>query len=364
MSLLLFRTDGNTEIGLGHVMRCLSIADSFRARGHVVWFILADDTVEGLVNSRGYESVILGSRFDEMEGEIDYWDHEVLSELDTLIVDSYFVTERYFLSLKEMFRECRLVYVDDLASFPYPIDVLVNYNVYSRRDEYEQLYSNSDDDRVSTRFILGPRYAPLRYMFRNIAHKVQPEDVKNVLISTGGTDELHLSLELVKALCDSEIRNTRAYHFLLGGMNTDIDEIHIISGENPHIVIHQNVSDMKSLICDMDIAVSAAGSTLYEICACGVPVITYAIADNQLLGANGFEELGLAVNIGDLRNVETIDSNRIISGELDSFAVDRIISAIDYLCNDYKRRVDMGEKMQKLIDGFGADRIVEEIFRV
>jgi len=67
----------------------------------------------------------------------------------------------------------------------------------------------------------------------------------------------------------------------------------------------ENVQDMRGLICSMDLIVSAAGSTLYEICACGVPLITFVTADNQIRGAEAFSSLGLAVNIGDLREPES-----------------------------------------------------------
>ena len=80
---------------------------------------------------------------------------------------------------------------------------------------------------------------------------------------------------------------------------------------------------MRALILSMDICVSAAGSTLYEICACGVPLITYILADNQIPGAGTFEKSGLAVNCGD--------------------------------------RVEVGKRMQEMIDGYGAERLVRQL---
>ncbi len=130
-------------------------------------------------------------------------------------------------------------------------------------------------------------------------------------------------------------------------MNQDKDDIRKLAGENKNIIIHENVIDMKSLISEMDIAVSAAGSTLYEICACGVPLITYSMADNQIYGAEAFEKLGLAVNIGDIRNIS--DPDEVILG------------SVDGLANNYEKRVRVGSLMQDMIDGYGADRIVDKI---
>ena len=128
-----------------------------------------------------------------------------------------------------------------------------------------------------------------------------------------------------------------------------------------NIILHENVTEMKSLIIGCDLAISAAGSTLYEICACGVPLITYSLADNQIPGAEAFDRLKLGVNVGDLRAPDSIDPNLVISGDLDPTAVKRIMNTAEELAIDHKRRVLMGAKMQKLIDGFGADRMVQDI---
>lgn len=69
-------------------------------------------------------------------------------------------------------------------------------------------------------------------------------------------------------------------------MNTNEKEMRTLVQGHNHFILHENVSDMRSLLEKMDLAVAAAGSTLYEICACGVPLITYTIADNQMAGAD------------------------------------------------------------------------------
>ena len=113
-----------------------------------------------------------------------------------------------------------------------------------------------------------------------------------------------MCMELLKAVkADAGISDIR-FHFLIGAMNQDKKEIEKLAEGMSNAVLHYNVSDMKSLICSCDIAVSAAGSTLYEICACGVPLITYVLADNQYEGAKAFEEKGLALNCGDIRNMD------------------------------------------------------------
>ena len=83
----------------------------------------------------------------------------------------------------------------------------------------------------------------------------------------------------------------------------------------------------------------------------------YVLADNQIPGAKAFEDLGLAVNLGDLRDPSSIDPNQVISGILDSAAVEKIMLAIEDLSVDYEHRVVVGDRMQEMIDGLGADRM-------
>jgi len=115
---------------------------------------------------------------------------------------------------------------------------------------------------------------------------------------------------------------------------------------------------MKSLICSMDLIISAAGSTLYEICACGVPLITFVTADNQIRGAEAFSSLGLAVNIGDLREPESIKRGAVISGTLDSQAIEKMITATYSLTTE--ARVKMSKRQRAIIDGHGAERLAED----
>ena len=111
----------------------------------------------------------------------------------------------------------------------------------------------------------------------------------------------------------------------------------------------------------MDICVSAAGSTIYEICACGVPLITYILADNQISGAETFEKLGLAVNCGDLRSaaVNISDSLTLVSkSKSENNSAEIILTAVERLAEEYEYRVQVGKLMQEMIDGYGAERLV------
>lgn len=329
--MIYIRTDANRNIGMGHVMRCLSIADAMRKYQQEILFILADDSVKSLVETRGYKTFILESDYYDMEKELGLWPK---ASAEYILVDSYYVTAKYLICLHN---KAKTIYIDDRAAFPYPVDVLVNYNAYGLYIDYNTLY-----DSQPPKLVLGTSYAPLRSMFCNLEKKLQKKNARDVLISTGGSDSFHFTLNLVKANL-----NFYNYHILIGGLNPDKDIIRELAKNNDNIILHENVDDMKSLISSCDIAVSAAGSTLYEICACGVPLITYSFADNQIPGAVAFEKLGLAVNIGDIRDKDAPE--------------EMILKAVETLCMDYPKRDRMGRKMQRMIDGCGADRLAHSI---
>ncbi len=355
MKSVIFRTDANQRIGMGHIMRCLSIADAFRVFDYKVLFVVADNGIVPYIQERGYDSICLYSDFTSMEEEISFWP---ILQSEYILVDSYYVTSVYLQRLARYGR--KIIYIDDLYSFSYPVDILVNYGINANVYVYQSLYRHSKVKEPT--YIIGPKYAPLRTLFLGIGKKLQPKSVSDILISTGGADGLHLTLAMIHQLLKQN-NEKYTYHFLIGRMNTDKEQIITLIGDNNRFVLHENISDMKSLIVSCDLIISAAGSTLYEICACGVPFITFAIADNQIPAAESFGKMGLGVYVGDLRNQSTINPSGTISGELKENAVDLVLSACDDLAKDFERRNEMGKRMQDLIDGCGAGRIVQKITR-
>ena len=101
---------------------------------------------------------------------------------------------------------------------------------------------------------------------------------------------------------------------------------------------------MKLLMRMCDIAVSAVGSTLYELCACGIPTITYVVADNQIPGAEAFERMGMVVSLGDIRGRENVECD--------------VIRMVLDMARDLKKRQYMSRRMQDMVDGYGAKRLI------
>ena len=345
--MIIFRADGNRHIGSGHVMRCLSIADAFRRAGEESLFVMAEDAMKDVVESRGHQVKLLGGSYDQTEKELPIF----LSLLDALkpkliVVDSYYVTERYFLTLSET--NLPIWYIDDYGKTAFSVRGILNYNAYGPDIDYRGLYEG--EGLCVPRLLLGPTYAPLRDVYRDVPKRMVAKECKNVLISTGGSDPLSVAKRLVDYLQSNPAEDGLCFHFLVTPLNRDREYLFQLPVDPSRIVIHDRLNCLKDIILASDLAVSAAGSTMYELCACGLPTINYILADNQIPGCQAFARLGYMDSCGDLRGHE-----EQIGG--------LIYTAVLKLSKNYEERKRMAEAMQSYVDGLGADRVVTELIK-
>lgn len=338
---LLIRADGNALIGAGHVMRCLSIADAAKKLGIECLFVTADDSYEDAIERAGISHKILNSNYLYMEDEIKLLSEVIDSFKPTLtIVDSYSVTAKYLTQLCDC---SQTAYIDDIKAFPYPVDILINYNSCANLFDYPAYYEKK---KVSLPYLLlGERYVPLRNEFQNLIDLGTRKNVTDILFSAGGADPERMALKFVKSIInDIKLKNYK-FHLVLGKYEPDIDVIKMLTREYRNLIIHENVIKMADLMKSCDIAVSAAGSTLYELCACGIPTITYILEDNQVLGATSLSDRHIMINAGDVRTQTGI--------------LDTIKKYILELCYNEEKRNLMHKRAICSIDGKGAMRLVE-----
>lgn len=331
--MIFIRADANEKIGTGHVMRCLSIARAFAKRRKVV-FVTADHRSDYLVHQAGFKTICLNSNWSDMNGE-------AIEELiigrkpDLVLVDSYYVTEEYFSRISPI---VPIAYLDDLNTARWNIDFLINYNIFANLTDYSR-YKGSQ-----TKLILGPMFAPLRSEFQGLPNHIIKKNVTDVFVSAGGSDPEGITEKLMRYISPSFPALT--FHFIVGALNPRLNEIKSMEGGN--IILHIHETHMSELMMKCDIAISAAGSTLYELCAAGTPTITYTLADNQIFAAEQFEKQGLMLNAGESRNEDTF--------------IDLILHKMKVLAGDTDMRRSLSLRMQEIVDGNGADRIMKELF--
>lgn len=378
--MVVIRADANSKIGMGHVMRCLSVADALLKRGEEVLFVTADDTPVPLLTKKGIPYRVLHTDYADMEAELpELW--EVLRELPqgaespdatlaqkntSILVDSYYVTEKYLAALK---KRITTIYMDDIYAFSYPVDMLINYNIYGEEMGYEK-----DAAFADTKLLLGTEYVPLREEFSAGAGYAQSRkelsaETENVtpaedrlhqtaeqgrtadggiLITTGGSDSFNLAGQLLMEAMKYDALKEKEYHVVSGSLNPHIGELQALAQKHENIHIHCNVTNMAELMAESEVALSAGGSTLYELCAVGVPVIAFSFAENQERLVQTFVKRGIAQYGGNYRT----DGNKMIQNT---------IAGLETLLEDKNLRSEYRKKARTLVDGKGAERIAEAL---
>lgn len=335
--MILIRADANERIGTGHIMRCLSIARAFVGCGLDVLFVTADKRGEALIRQKGFSTVCLDSVWTDMESDLSALKAVIKGYRPVLLlIDSYFVTSRYFRVLSGM---ARTVYIDDMNKECWNVDAIINYNIFAC------VYDYSWYRKTGTKLILYPQFAPLRTEFRNCPKHTIQDEITDILVSAGGADPECIMERIMGEICPGW-QNVR-FHFAVGALNPRLEGIKVLAEAGENIILHINEQHMSQLMIECDIAISAAGTTLYELCATGIPAITYTLADNQIVAAGQFEAQGIMLNAGDCRK--------------DDNFLKRLDLLLKELVNDKKQREELSRRMQALVDGNGARRIVEEL---
>lgn len=420
--LIYFRTDGNSNIASGHLMRCVSIALACQALGMETRFLVSDaessQLLSGILKDCGQnpihqknfpgnpgqkESVHtctavktgrasarhrdglpviqLGTAsYGNLEQELP----EVISLLRptppsaancqkkqnvVFFLDSYSVTENYLAALKPY---AKIAYLDDLQLFDYPVDLLVNYDVIpdSALPSYQAAYQKAGQ------VLLGGAYTPLRRQFLR-KQDAPRETVSNILVTTGGSDPchfcLHFALKILHAEKDSPWDRQNfpqaAFHLVAGKLNQDKEQLRQLAEEYSFLQLHENVGDMASLMESCDLAVSAAGTTLYELCALGVPAISFSIAQNQTAAAKAFDTAGAIPWAGHLPAQPEKVFRKIAAFLVSMCTPSGEFSGTTPGClpppgSSLLLRKAAQETMARLVDGRGASRIAQALCRL
>jgi len=332
------RTDANDKIAMGHLMRCLSIAKQLKRNNLDVLFILSEDYAAGLILENGFRFICLHNRYDQKQQETKRLRELILmNNIDKLLIDSYEVTLEYMRSLREV---CRIIYIDDLNKFRYPADLIINYTygtdsaLYSSRGYQDE------------HFLLGSNFVPLRPEFSQERVKIR-KDIAEVFLSTGGTDEFNMVIQILKRLQKGLFKYAKK-NVITGKFYKNIEELESMCRQDHTICNYHDIQDICSVMRKSDLAISAGGTTVSELCACGIPIICFSIADNQHAGIKAYADAGMLLYAGDVRDCQ-------------EEVLDKIINMAEVIEGDASLRNCMGAKAKKIIDGKGAYRIADAI---
>lgn len=297
MGEIAFRVDASIQIGTGHIMRCLTLADGLRGFGLHCTFICRKHPghLADLIKKHKHELIELEAVNSESESFADTphsswlgtdWltDAEQTSDALTGRIFEWIIVDHYSLDLRwerALFAHCnRMMVIDDLADRPHECDLLLDQNLGRINKDYDGLLTGN----VKT--LIGPKYALLRQEFSewrsfSIARRQNPE-FKNLLITMGGVDQDNITGKILEILKACNLPNNLHITVILGNHAPWITQVKALALELPWPVkVLVGVTNMAQIMAKSDLAIGASGSTAWERCCLGLPTIQIPLALNQ-----------------------------------------------------------------------------------
>lgn len=331
------RADGNAKIGAGHLMRCLTIAEAMvklSVAESDILFVCADESSAILVREHGFGAEVLGTDYQRLSEELAAWESilKVQEQEDhVILVDSYYVTDSYLEALR---RYGKVFLLDDMQQHAYPVDGVINYNAFADERIYGDLYRNT----VASYYV-GSSYVPVRPQFLDCRYAVR-EEVRDILITTGGGDQDNIAGAVLEKIYREDIN----YHLVIGAFSPNREKIESWASGRRGVNLCVDVKNMAELMQKCDLAITAGGTTIYELAAIGVPFICFSYAENQ-------EAL-----------TEYIGKNEV-AGYAGAYHKDagRVLRRIEELVQEFmvskEKRRTCSQIETQMIDGLGAKRL-------
>ncbi len=346
--ILIIRADADLEIGAGHVMRSLALAEAWRKKRGLVCFVTRCEQEQLRARiERSVDSMRLLSSKSTESGAIETlsavareFAQEVTLDSLWVVLDGYHLGANYQQALTQL--GLKVLIIDDYAHLAqYECHLLLNYNL----DAETRTYCSTPQ----TRILAGPRYFPLRSdLLRNPRReKTAPPLAKRIVVTFGASDPQNISTRVIQALSTLDIHDLEVT-VVVGALNKNAPALAVEVGKLPSTIrarLIENPENLNEVLATSDLAISAGGVTSLELAHLGVPTIVICVAGNQLAASKALAAHGVTLNLGWHEEVSTSTLAR----------------TLHQLIHDATQRTRMAELGQKLIDGRGATRIVEEM---
>jgi len=352
VSVIAIRVDSSHQIGIGHLMRCLTLANELRKQSDVEVFFVsrkADGNAEEKITDASFEYVELETGVD---APISYLNHgnwlrasqhsdaeEFKSALnrrgincvDFVIVDHYGIDHLWHKQIKSFTK--KIFVIDDLGDRLLDCDYLLDQTYSCKADKYKTLVSSECHQ------FLGSKYALLRPEFEGL--RVARTNKNSLLVMFGGTDPDNLTLKALNVI--ENIPYLDKINVVLSDSAKNLVEVSTYCQSRDLISLHKSPNNIAMLMAESKLAIGAAGTTSWERCAAGLPTVVVIQAFNQREIASSLQKAGVISYI----EAENIDDelNDKVSEWLIALSKD----------NDYTK------KCLDVCDGYGTNRVVREI---
>lgn len=359
-----FRVDAAVHIGLGHVMRCLTLAAQLRSEGVFSHFICREfeGNLAQMILSEGHQLHLLPlvdtplneSQLNSVPPHADWlgvsWETDLkqttdaLSKLhfDWLIVDHYALDFRWERGIRSKCK--RIMVIDDLADRSHDCEAMLDQNLGRKKEDYRHLIPSG------SQVFIGPEYALLKPEFSELRGKSLERrshsiiDGFHVLISMGGVDSDNVTGEILNYMNESSLSRNLKITVVLGPTAVHVasvkKQVHELALSVDVLV---GVTNMAELMLFSDLAIGAAGGTALERCCLGLPSFVFILAKNQEAGANALHKAGAAHVLGDISCIKSLGNK-----------LDDIVCNPSVLC-------EMGQKSSLITEGKGASLIINSL---
>lgn len=355
---IVFRTDASFQIGTGHVIRCLTLAEALQKKGAKCTFICRKH--EGNLNDRirqcGFGIIDLPlshnmahvNELSEFGTRHAYWlgadcqtdasqtTNALSGELiDWLVVDHYAIDQRWESVMRSRCK--KIMVIDDLADRHHDCDLLLDQNlVEGFESRYYDLLTRK------TACLLGPEYALLQSDYANF-HAIAPPrqgPIQRILVYFGGADLSNLAGLAISAFLDLD-RSEVTLDVVINPNGPHTESVRRQVQGFANITLHEQLPSLANLMLKTDLAIGACGTTTWERCCLGLPTLAVTIAENQIPIAQKMEYLGIIRLLGDS---STVDCSRMAK------AMEEVIESPEKIR-------EWSIRCRGLVDGNGAKRV-------
>lgn len=319
---VLIITEGSTDLGLGHVIRCISLQQAFESEGaQTMFFLNGNNAAESLIRAIPHNSFNWIKEQNKLLKRI--------KEFDIVILDSLIVKNDL---ANKLSNESKIfVFLNDIKRFDLPKGIIINRTVGAEKLKYPK--------KKGYIYLLGSKYLPLTKAFWYSPQKKISKNIESIMITFGGTDHRDFTPTLLKFFSDKYKSMNKIIIIGTGFENTE--ELRHLKDSNTQLYYYPSGETMKNIMLDADIAISAGGQTLFELARIGVPTISILTAENQ---KGNIESL---TNANFLKHAGSWDDKNILH------KTEQLI--------DFFKPKDIRKKYStaglSLIDGYGSVRI-------
>ncbi|MBB4640083.1 UDP-2,4-diacetamido-2,4,6-trideoxy-beta-L-altropyranose hydrolase [Rhizorhapis suberifaciens] len=368
---VVFRVDGSVQIGTGHVMRCLTLADALLRRG-VKSLFLCRNIENGLaewIEGAGHQLIRLPTdgppaspqqRYGEWLGTTQEYDAEtVLSvlrrsnePLPVAIVVDHYGLDYIWEVMVDAHPKAPILAIDDLNR-RHHCEFLLDTTFGKQPAAYESLVPAECHIMVGSDFaLLRPDFARMRSTVLDCRDQAfgTGSPVQNLLVSMGGADPHDATGLVLDALGPLLKEYDFQIHALIGPAYPNNDKLDgRVKNLTDRVVVHRSVRDVAELLGRMDLCIGAAGTSSWERCCLGLPTVNVVLAENQRVVAAELLSEGAVVDGGDLSRGRS---------PWDAHVRTQLSDSTLLLLKDLDRRRTISEAARRVTDGLGSQRVI------